>query len=154
MRTNDMMTPTLFSVSYAGLWGQHALDLHAFIGKAAALGYSAVELMGKRPHLSVLDADVASLDRVRASAEERGIEIATVAGYTSFTAGADCDEVPLVEVQVAYVRELARMAKAASNWTQSSSAFFRGKAFILSWICFLSFSSCPQRLRYALAIAS
>jgi sugar phosphate isomerase/epimerase len=106
-----MMTPTLFSVSYAGLWGQHALDLHAFIGKAAALGYSAVELMGKRPHLSVLDTDVASLDRVRASAEERGIEIATVAGYTSFTAGADCAEVPLIEVQVAYVRELARMAK-------------------------------------------
>ena len=49
------MIPTLFSVSYAGLWGQQTLDLEAFIRKAAKLGYSAVELMGKRPHLSVLD---------------------------------------------------------------------------------------------------
>ena len=107
-----MMTPTLFSVSYAGLWGQHALDLHAFIRKAAALGYPAVELMGKRPHLSVLDTDEAELARIRQTAEEAGVRIATVAGYTSFTAGSDHAEVPLVEVQVAYVRELARMAQA------------------------------------------
>ena len=42
------MIPTLFSVSYAGLWGQHRLDLVSFIRKAGALGYRAVELMGKR----------------------------------------------------------------------------------------------------------
>jgi len=48
------MIPTLFSVSYAGLWGQHALELPAFMRKPAALGYEAVELMAKRPHLSVL----------------------------------------------------------------------------------------------------
>ena len=46
------MVPTLFSVSYAGLWGQHQLDLETFIRKAAALGYSAVELMGKRQDMS------------------------------------------------------------------------------------------------------
>jgi hypothetical protein len=28
------MIPTLFSVSYAGLWGQHRLDLKSFIRKA------------------------------------------------------------------------------------------------------------------------
>jgi hypothetical protein len=50
-----MMIPTLFSVSYAGLWGQHRLDLLPFLQKAAQLGYRAVELMGKRPHLSVVD---------------------------------------------------------------------------------------------------
>jgi len=105
-----VMTPTLFSVSYAGLWGQHALDLHAFIRKAASLGYPAVELMGKRPHLSVLDADDGEVDRIRATAEECGVEVATVAAYTDFTAGTGHGEVPLVEVQVAYVRELARMA--------------------------------------------
>ena len=107
-----MMTPTLFSVSYAGLWGQHALDLHGFIRKAAALGYPAVELMGKRPHLSILDTDEAELARIRQSAEDSGVEIATVAGYTNFTAGKDHAEVPPVEVQVAYVRELARFAQA------------------------------------------
>ena len=42
----------LFSVSYAGLWGQHKLDLEAFIAKAAQLGFDSVMLMGKRPHLS------------------------------------------------------------------------------------------------------
>ncbi|HEV3002954.1 MAG TPA: hypothetical protein VGX78_00765 [Pirellulales bacterium] len=49
------MTPTLFSVSYAGSWGQHRLDVTGFLRKAAALGYSAVEIGGKRPHLSPLD---------------------------------------------------------------------------------------------------
>ena len=49
------MTPTLFSVSYAGFWGQHALGVVDFLHKAAALGYPAVEIAGKRPHLSVLD---------------------------------------------------------------------------------------------------
>lgn len=106
-----MMTPMLFSVSYAGLWGQHSLDLHAFIRKAAALGYPAVELMGKRPHLSVLDTTGVELDRIRETAEECRVEIATIAGYTDFTADAAHEGVPLVEVQVAYVRELARMAQ-------------------------------------------
>ena len=106
-----MMKPTLFSVSYAGLWGQHRLDVPSFIRKAAELGYEAVELMGKRPHLSVLDADQKMLDEVRAAADESGIEIATIAGYTNFTGGTAA-EVPTVEVQVAYVRELARIGGA------------------------------------------
>ncbi len=112
------MTPTLFSVSYAGLWGQYKLDLQEFIAKAAALGYSAVELMGKRPHLSVLDyqerpgppGDESSLEAIRECAKRHGVEIACVAGYTDFTAGKAAAEVPFVEMQVAYVRELARMA--------------------------------------------
>jgi len=105
------MIPTLFSVSYAGLWGQHRLDLEAFIAKAAALGYSAVELMGKRPHLSVLDVRDEDVQAIRAAADTHGIEIATIAGYTDFTGGR-AGEVPFVEMQVAYVRELARMAQA------------------------------------------
>ncbi len=104
------MTPSLFSVSYAGLWGQHKIDLEEFIGKAAALGYSAVELMGKRPHLSVLDYDESHLEAVRECAALHGVEIASVAGYTDFTAGKTAEEVPFVEMQVAYVRALARMA--------------------------------------------
>jgi sugar phosphate isomerase/epimerase len=106
-----MMTPTLFSVSYAGYWGQHALDVVGFLHKAASLGYAAVEIGGKRPHLSVLDyPDDASLAELRATAESLGIEIATIAGYTDFTSGRGSAEVPFVEMQVAYVRELARIA--------------------------------------------
>jgi len=108
----DTITPMLFSVSYAGLWGQHRLDLAAFLAKAAALGYPAVELMAKRPHLSVLDADEAMLAQVRQTADELGLQIGTIAGYTDFTSGVGSAEVPFVEMQIAYVRELARLANA------------------------------------------
>jgi sugar phosphate isomerase/epimerase len=104
------MTPTLFSVSYAGLWGQHRLDLKAFLARAAALGYPAVELMGKRPHLSVLDWDERNIASLRDAAATAGVQIATIAGYTNFTLARD-SEVPGAEIQVAYVRKLARLAR-------------------------------------------
>jgi len=100
----------LFSVSYAGLWGQDTLDLDAFIAKAANLGYPAVEIMAKRPHLSVLDFDAKRLERLAQVASKNGIEIATVAGYTDFTSGARSAEVPFVEMQLLYIRRLAEMA--------------------------------------------
>lgn len=107
------MTPVLFSVSYAGYWGQHRLGLIPFLEKAAALGYPAVEIAAKRPHLSVLDyPDEASIAEVKAAAERLGIKIVTLAGYTDFTAGRNAAEVPFVEMQVLYVRQLARLAKA------------------------------------------
>lgn len=103
------MIPTLFSVSYAGLWGQHRLDLKAFLHKAASLGYAAVELMGKRPHLSVLDYGPNELADLWSVAQAAGVEIATIAAYTDFTLAAGM-ETPAVEIQVAYVRRLAEMA--------------------------------------------
>lgn len=106
------MIPTLFSVSYAGLWGQARLDLVSFIRKAAELGYPAVELMGKRPHLSIVDIGEAQIEVIRNAADDAHIEIATIAGYTDFTAGKSAPEAPLVEMQVAYVDRLARMGKA------------------------------------------
>jgi sugar phosphate isomerase/epimerase len=107
------MTPVLFSVSYAGYWGQHRLDLPAFFRKAAGLGYPAVEIAGKRPHLSPLDypSDEA-LAPLREAARSAGVEIATIAGYTDFTAGRHAAEVPFVEMQLAYVAALARMGRA------------------------------------------
>jgi sugar phosphate isomerase/epimerase len=97
-------------VSYAGLWGQHALDLREFLWKAAELGYEAVELMGKRPHLSLVDYGLAELEELHAVAAEAGVQIATIAGYTDFTLGAGT-ETPSVEIQIAYVRRLAEMAQ-------------------------------------------
>jgi sugar phosphate isomerase/epimerase len=51
-----MMELSLFSISDVGLWGQQSLKLPTFIAKAAQLGYDAIMLAGKRPHLSPLDA--------------------------------------------------------------------------------------------------
>ena len=143
------MTPTLFSVSYAGLWAQYKLDLQEFIAKAAALGYSAVELMGKRPHLSVLDFDESSLEAIRECAAQHGVEIACVAGYTNFTAGKTAAEVPFCEMQVAYVRELARMAsrigaKTVRVFTGYSTA---ERAYLEDW------EKCVSAVRECAAVA-
>ena len=106
------MIPALFSVSYAGYWGQHRLGIIPFLEKAAALGYPAVEIGGKRPHLSPLDyPDDESLMPVRDVARRLKIEIATIAGYTDFTSGRQSAEVPFVEMQVRYVDDLARIAR-------------------------------------------
>jgi hypothetical protein len=63
------MQLSLFSISYAGLWGQARLELPEFIRHAAELGYSSVMIAGKRPHLSPLDAGEEKL-RSRSSAVE------------------------------------------------------------------------------------
>jgi len=106
------MTPSLFSVSYAGYWGQHALSLTEFFGKAAELGYRSVMVAGKRPHLSILDHRTdQSLAEVSEAAKSAGVEVSCIAGYTDFTAGRTSAEVPFVEMQVDYVHQLARMAR-------------------------------------------
>ncbi len=107
------MTPMLFSVSYAGAWGQHKLGLVPFLEKAAAMGYPAVMLGGKRPHLSPVDfPDAESLAEIKAVAQRLKLDLATVAGYTDFTSGRQAPEVPFVEMQVQYVRHLAMLGKA------------------------------------------
>jgi sugar phosphate isomerase/epimerase len=105
------MTPALFSVSYAGYWGQQRLSVEDFLRKAGALGYPAVELAGKRPHLSILDhRTLESVASIRKAAQAAGVEIATIAGYTDFTTGRESPEVPQQEIQLAYVRQLAQLA--------------------------------------------
>jgi sugar phosphate isomerase/epimerase len=107
------MTPMLFSVSYAGGWGQHKLDLISFLEKAAAIGYPTVEIGGKRPHLSPVDySNVESVQRIKAKAAELKVEIPTIAGYTDFTSGRQAAEVPFVEMQIQYVRQLAVLGRA------------------------------------------
>jgi sugar phosphate isomerase/epimerase len=99
----------LFSVSYAGLWGQATLGVGEFIERAARLGYGGVMLAGKRPHLSPLDATPEFVGPIREALARTGLRCETVAGYTDFAGGAAA-EVPYVEMQVAYVEALARLA--------------------------------------------
>lgn len=145
------MTPVLFSVSYAGYWGQHKLELIPYLEKAAALGYPAVEIACKRPHLSVLDyPDEESVREVRASADRLGIEIATLAGYTDFTAGRHAAEVPFVEMQLLYVRQLARLAKAlGAKVVRVFSGYFTDPADHQS-----DWQKCVVAMREAAAIAA
>ena len=103
------MKLSLFSVSYAGYWGQHALDLQAFIAKASQLGYDAVMLAGKRPHLSPLDANPDRIASTRAALKEHNVACAVVGGYTDLSPPAAA-EVPYLEMQIAYVESLARLA--------------------------------------------
>ena len=103
------MKLSLFSVSYAGYWGQQKLDLPAFIAKAAELGYDAVMLAGKRPHLSPLDVDPETIASIKAALREHRVQCAVVGGYTDLSPAAAA-EVPYLEMQIAYAESLARIA--------------------------------------------
>ena len=144
------MTPVLFSVSYAGYWGQHRLGVVDFLQKAADLGYPAVEIGGKRPHLSPLDyPDDDSLAEIREAADKLGIEIATIAGYTDFTSGRASAEVPFVEMQVRYVADLSRIARSlGAKIVRVFSGYFTADANYQS-----DWTRCVDALRESAAVA-
>ncbi len=106
--------PSLFSVSYAGLWGQQQLDLPAFIARSATLGYRAVMLMCKRPHLAPLDTSEHVLADLRKSLAQHSVRCAAIAGYTDF-ATQRAAEVPFLEMQFDYVAALCRLASALES---------------------------------------
>jgi sugar phosphate isomerase/epimerase len=98
----------LHTVSYAGVWrGQTRLSLEDTIRKAADLGFDGVEIVGKRPHASILDYGPANRGALRGLLDRCGLECACIAGYTDFTAGAERPDIPLREMQIAYVERLA-----------------------------------------------
>lgn len=105
-----MIDLLLHSVSYAGLWGQTALSVDAFIDKAAELGFTGVMLMAKRPHVSVLDYDADRRAELRRHIEAAGLRSVCIAGYTNFTCDLEHSEIPHREIQICYVTELARLA--------------------------------------------
>jgi sugar phosphate isomerase/epimerase len=105
------MKVALHSVSYAGLWGQARLALPDFLRKARSLGFPSVMLMAKRPHLSVLDHGLDECAVLRRMLDDLGLEVACLAGYTDFGLGAEHPDIPTREMQVVYVRELARLAR-------------------------------------------
>src|SRR5262249_36753300 len=102
----------LHSVSYAGVWpGQARLSLEGFLERAQVLGFDAVMLMAKRPHLSVLDYDSEARNRLRGLLQRLGLQVACLAGYTDFCMGSERPDIPNREMQILYVRELSRLAR-------------------------------------------
>ncbi len=111
MPQNPRFQPCLHSVSYAGVWpGQARLPLDAFLAKAAALGFSSVMLMAKRPHLSVLDYGRDQCLRLREQLESLHLRCAVLAGYNNFSADADHPDIPHREIQLAHIDALCRRA--------------------------------------------
>lgn len=105
------MKAALFTVSYAGFWGQAKLSLPDALRKTKELGFSAIEIMGKRPHLSIVDCSLDDVRAYRALLDGLGLEAASIAGYTNFTGGLESREVPFVEIQLGYIDRLAQFAE-------------------------------------------
>jgi len=104
--------PALHSVSYAGVWrGQAELNVDEFLVKANELGFPAVALVAKRPHVSPYDYDTAARKKLKARVNELDLDLAFLAGYTDFTAGVDKPGIPHLEIQALYVGEVAKLAR-------------------------------------------
>ncbi len=86
------------------------LTVDEFLVKAKELGFDGVEIMCKRPHLSPLDYDEAARQRLRARVDQLGLKLVALAAYTDFSAGMDKPGIPQVEIQAAYLGEVARLA--------------------------------------------
>jgi len=113
----------LFSISYGGLWGQASLDLRAFVRRTASLGFNAVMLAGKRPHLSPLDMTPDAIAALRDELQTTGVKCAVVAAYTDLTP-ANAAEVPFLEMQIAYVESLCKIgARLGANVVRVFTAY-------------------------------
>ena len=117
------MQLSLFSISYAGFWGQAPLGLPEFIRRAKELGYDAVMLAGKRPQLSPLDVDETRVAELRNVLKETGLTCPVVGAYTDLGATVAA-EVPFVEMQIAFVESLARIgAQLGSKYIRVFTAY-------------------------------
>jgi sugar phosphate isomerase/epimerase len=101
----------LFSVSYAGLWGQDTVPLEELPPKAKSLGYDGLMIMAKRPHAFPGDLGDSRRAQLRRLLKDHALELACLGAYTNFTAGLDSEEVPLVDMQADYVGQCAKLAK-------------------------------------------
>jgi sugar phosphate isomerase/epimerase len=145
------MKTALHSVSYGGVWpGQARLTLSEFLNKARQLGFDAVMLMAKRPHLSVLDCDEAARRRLRERLAGLNLHVACLAGYTDFCMGSDRPDIPSREMQLLYVRELCRLAHNLDcRLVRIFTGFERGgTSFEESW------RSCVESLRECARLAA
>jgi len=107
------MKTALHTISYAGVWpGQAQLSLGETLRRIGDLGYNGAMIAAKRPHLSILDYDDDAVRRLRGELDQAGVGVACLAGYNNLSAGADYPDVPLGEMQIAYITRLAQITQA------------------------------------------
>ncbi len=97
----------LYSITFLGLWYRgKELALEEVVRRAKQYGYDGVEIDGKRPHGNPLDWPKRRCRELRSLAGGEGIDLYAVAANNDFSS-------PIAEhreCQVAYVRQLLRMA--------------------------------------------
>ena len=98
----------LYSITYLGIWYRGgALSLAEVFDQARRLGYSGVEIDGKRPHGNPMDIDQRARQEIRAIAADRGLDIPAIAANNDFSS-----PVPEYrECQLLMVRELIALAR-------------------------------------------
>lgn len=105
------MRLALHSVSYSGTWGGQAiLELPSFLRKARQLGYTAVELMCKRPHASPLDLGERDRRQIKQILEDEGLQLSCLASYHDWSGPAEHRDMAYLEKDLLYFREVARLA--------------------------------------------
>ena len=106
-REGRAMKVGLYSITFLGLWYRgKGLTLDEVVRRAKQYGYDGVEIDGKRPHGNPLDWPKRRCQELRKLADGEGIDLYAVAANNDFSS-------PIPEhreCQVAYVRELLRMA--------------------------------------------
>lgn len=106
------MKTGLHTISYAGVWpGQARLSLPEIILRARDLGFDGLMIAAKRPHLSPLDYDEDAVKRLREQLDTAGIACLCLAGYTNFSADAAHGDIPINEMQIAYVSRMAQVTQ-------------------------------------------
>lgn len=97
----------LYSITYLGIWYRGgALPLGEVFRQAKRLGYSGVEIDGKRPHGNPMGLDASARMEIRAIAEAEGLEIPAVASNNDFSSPVPEHR----ECQVLMVREQIKLA--------------------------------------------
>jgi len=144
-----MMIPSLFSVSYAGLWGQHRLDTKNFIKKAAKLGYTAVQIACKKPHIDFNYISDKELNEINVVAKKNKIDIHTIAAYNDFTSGKGSLGTPFVDMQIGYIKTACKIAKKlkAKQVRIFSGYFYDTDNYMEEW------TKCVKAVRECAAVA-
>jgi len=98
----------LYSITYLGIWYKGgALSLVDFIRQAKRLGYSGVEIDGKRPHGHPLDFSAKARAEVKAITEGEGLEMIGLAANNDFMSPVDEHR----EAQLMMVAEQIKLCK-------------------------------------------
>jgi sugar phosphate isomerase/epimerase len=98
----------LYSITYLGIWYRGgALSMPEFIQKAKALGYSGIEIDGKRPHGNPMDLDQGARREIKQMTADAGLDMVGVASNNDFSS-------PIAEhreSQLLMVREQIKLCK-------------------------------------------